>query len=512
MSGSTPLRRSIIQRLVVQTCLLTTFVIVVLSTVSFMLAESILKDVVSVTGVLNDNALGAIGPGLVVLRYSLTLVGALLVGFAAATAFLLARQVTNPLRNLTAKVGSLRAGDASARTVNTGDEVETLDEVFVHMAGRLAEVYAHQEDEIAKRMEDLRHQYQLDHVILDSIHLGVMTVDRSGLVMLGNPAALALLQQSEVVGKKIEDVLLLRGHGGSPIPGRHAVLECLDTSKPFRTSPTAHWSLERSDRGFQPITLSVVPLQDNNASYGALVMFQNVSEERHIDYLKSEFITLASHQLRTPLSAIRWYAELLVDAAAGFNSDQRDYIEEIDKSVRRMITLLGSLLHAARIEDEAVRPTLIDANLATMVPEAVCECEDVFVGSQVRSAIIVPPTEVIVRTDTVLLRVVLQNLLSNAAKYSPKGSTVTVRLVVENGSAIITVEDTGIGIPKADQERIFEKFFRAQNVRQIDTDGNGLGLYISRSILERLGGSMSFSSEEHTGTTFTVSLPLLKKI
>ncbi len=453
----------------------------------------------------------AVEPGLLLLGNSFTLIGALLVGFAAATAFLLARQVTNPLRDLATKVGSLRAGEASKRTVNTGDEVETLDDAFVRMAERLAQVYTHQEEEIIKRTEDLRHQYQLDHVILDSIHLGVMTVDRSGRIMLGNPAAIALLQQSDIVGKKIEGVLPLRAHGGEPIPGRHVVLECLDTSIPFHTLPTAHWSLERPDKGLLPINLSVVPLRDEDTSYGALVMFQNVSEERHIDYLKSEFITLASHQLRTPLSAIRWYAELLADDVVGLKSEQRDYVLEIDKSVRRMITLLGALLHAARIEEETVRPTLVDVNLTELLPEAVRECEDAFAGSQIRSAIVVPPTSAIVRTDAVLFRVVLQNLLSNAAKYSPKGSTVTVRLAVENGSVVITVEDTGMGIPKADQERIFEKFFRAQNVRQVDTDGNGLGLYISRSILERLGGTMSFSSEEHKGTTFTVSLPLLKK-
>lgn len=491
-----------------QACLLTTFVIVVLSTVSFVISESILQDVVRTTGIPAEAAARATGPGLGLLRDSFAFVGVLLVGFAAATAFLLARQVTNPLRDLAAKVSALRPGAVPRPTVDTGDEVETLDGAFVAMAGRLAEVHEHQEEEIASRTADLRRQYQLDRVILDSIHLGVVTVDRSGLVALANPAAAMILGREDAVGKGIADVLLIRAHGGTAIEGPHPVMQCLESGAAFRTAPSTHWSIERADKSLLPVSLSVVPLRDGEKSFGALVMFQNVSEERHIDYLKSEFITLASHQLRTPLSAIRWYAELLDDSSASLGETEKGYVQEIDRSVRRMITLLGALLHAARIEDETVNPSLADTNLVSLVQEAIRDGKEVLdtVSIDVRADL--PPQSVVVRTDPVLLRVVMQNLLSNAAKYSPKGSTIEVKLWVEGGIANISVRDRGMGIPKADQERIFEKFFRAQNVRQIDTDGNGLGLYISKSIVDRLHGALSFVSAEGTGTTFTVALPV----
>lgn len=510
VSGSTRSRRSIIRRIVVQACLLTTFVIVALSTVAFVLSQSALKDVTRATGIDAQTAERAMGPGLTMLSNSLTLVGVLMVGFAAATSFLLARQLTRPLRELVGKVSTLRPGQRAEATVHTDDEVETLDVAVVDMAGRLAAVHEHQEEEIAARTADLRHQFELDRAILDSIHLGVLTVDMAGIVMVANPAAITLLQDESVIGKPIEGLVRLFGHRGVPLPGEHVVTRCLKEGGVFRTPPSAHWSLERNDKSLLPVTFSVVPLRDEDKAFGALVMFQNVTEERHLDYLKSEFITLASHQLRTPLSAIRWYAELLGDARDGLNDEQKGYVDEIDQSVRRMIALLGALLHAARMEDETVRPALSSVDLVALAQDTLKDSAELFEAAGVPHDSVLPAGPINVKTDPVLLRVALQNLLSNAVKYSPKKTPIVLRLAASGDSVTIAVEDSGIGIPKADQERIFEKFFRAQNVKQMDTDGNGLGLAISKSIVDRIGGTLSFVSEEGKGTTFTVTLPVEK--
>jgi signal transduction histidine kinase len=494
----------------VQACILTTFVIVALSTVAFVLSRSALDDVTRATGVDAHAAERAMAPGLTMLSNSLTLVGVLMVGFAAATAFLLAIQLTRPLRELVGKVSALRPGQRAEVTVHTDDEVETLDVAVVGMAERLATVHERQEEEIAARTADLRHQFELDRAILDSIHLGVLTVDLAGTVMVANPAATTLLQNEDVVGKGIEGLVRLFGHRGVPIPGEHVVTRCLREGGVFRTPPSAHWSLERADKSLLPVTVSIVPLHDGEKTFGALVMFQNVTEERHLDYLKSEFITLASHQLRTPLSAIRWYTELLGDARDTLNDEQKGYVDEIDHSVRRMIALLGALLHAARLEDETVRPALSSVDIVALVQDTLKDSAELFEGSGIQHDSVLPAGPINVKTDPVLLRVVLQNLLSNAVKYSPQKTPVTLRLVTSGASVTIAVDDHGIGIPKADQERIFEKFFRAKNVKQMDTDGNGLGLAICKSIVDRIGGTLSFVSEEGKGTTFTVVLPVEK--
>ncbi len=500
--------RPILDRLVLQACLLTTFVILVLGTVAYTLSKVALRDVVRMTGISVADGERALAPGLLMLANSITIVGVLLIAFAAATAFLLARQVTTPLRMLTDKVAALRPGKWQAtRTVHTGDEVEVVDAAFVDMAERLSVVYAHQEEEISKRTADLRHQYKLDRAILESIGYGVVAVDERGVVTQSNPASTRLLGTA-VDGKNIADALALRAHHGLPLEGEHPVLQCLRTGTLFHATPSLRLSIERPDKKILPIALSVAPLSDGERVFGALVVFQDVTEERHLDYLKSEFITLASHQLRTPLSAIRWYAELLAESKEGFSEEQASYVTEIDHSVRRMTALLGSLLHAARMEDERLHPELHAINLVSLVTDTVRDTQEVFEGSSIRYRLDLPKEQVQVLTDPVLLRVVMQNLLGNALKYSPKGSEVAISVQRDGDHATLSVTDAGLGIPVAEQDRIFEKFFRAQNVRKVDTDGNGLGLYISKSIVDRLGGTISFTSEENKGTTFTVSLPV----
>lgn len=500
-------RRSIVRRIVAQACILTTFVIVVLSTVGFILSKSALTDAVRTGAVSEEAGLRAMEPGLSMLSNSLSLVGLLLVGFAAATAYLLAVQLTTPLRELVGKVTALKPGEHPARSIGTGDEVEVLDGALVDMAGRLAAIHESQEAEIAKRTDDLRRQYKLDRAILDGIRYGVLAVDADGTVTQANPAACEALGAA-LTGSMIEAAFRLREHHGVDLPGEHPVRACIRMGEAYRTGPGVRLSLVRANGSVMPIVLSVSPLSDEQRVFGALVVFQDITEERHLDYLKSEFISLASHQLRTPLSAIRWYAELLSDSAQVFSDDQKQYVAEIDHAVRRMIALLGSLLHAARMEDEKLQPELNAVNLSSIVAEAVKDIQEVFEGSSIRYEIDVPKEALPVVTDTVLLRVVLQNLLGNAVKYSPKGSVVSIRAAKNGNSAVFSVTDAGLGIPLAEQPRIFEKFFRAQNVRRMDTDGNGLGLYISKSIVDRLGGTLSFESVENKGTTFTVSLPL----
>lgn len=443
-------------------------------------------------------------------------IGTLLLILAGSLAFILANQVTQPLRRLTDRVSRLRPGAwGIKRSVFTDDEVEVLDQVVVDMATRLRQVYDKQEEIIDRRTKELREQYALDRAILESIEYGVITVDRDGAVTGGNPAAAILLMENvaDIKGKKVEDVMRICGHRGDPLEGAHPVRECIRTGTPQRSPVNAHFNVRRSDDALLPVMYTVSPLLVQGKVFGAIIIFQDITEERRLDYLKSEFISLASHQLRTPLSALRWYVELFGEDKKHLNADQKGYLKEMQTSIERMVALLTSLLHAAHFEGDNFEPEVQEVNLSQMLRDVSEDAKPLVHEHGLSCKLIAPEKKVMLHTDPTLLRIVLQNLVGNAAKYTPRNTKkpIVLELSETPTSVMLSVQDEGMGIPAAEQSRVFQKFFRAHNVRKQDTDGNGLGLYITRSIVERLGGAIRFTSEEDKGSTFTVVFPKGKK-
>lgn len=439
-------------------------------------------------------------------------IGTLLLVLAMALTSLLANQVTHPLRHLTERVGHLRPGAwVIKRSVYTGDEVEVLDQVVVAMAGRLKQVYEKQEQVITDRTKELKQQYALDRAVLEGIGYGVVAVDRKGVVTDVNPSAASSLgeHRDHLIGKTIESVVLLCGHRGNPLKGTHPVRVCLQSHKTLRSPANMHINIRCKDESLLPVSYSVSPLTVDRTTFGAIIVFQDVTEERRLDYLKSEFIELASHQLRTPLSALRWYVELFTEQKKNLNNEQRGFLKEMQHSVVRMIALLNSLLHAAHLEGDNLKPEIQKTDMTLLIHELHDDCRAMTRDKGLACNLNAPMKKTVIETDPILMRIVLQNLLSNAVKYTPSNSKSSIGISLtqgKNGVAIV-VKDQGVGIPKSEQDRVFQKFFRAKNVRKRDTDGNGLGLYITRTIIERLGGSISFKSEENKGTIFTVKLP-----
>lgn len=443
-------------------------------------------------------------------------IGTLLLVLAAALAWLLAHQVTSPLRLLTERVRHLRPGAWNIRrSVHTSDEVEVLDRVVVDMAARLKDVYEKQEDILEERTVQLKKQYALDRAILESVEFGVITVDRKGVIIGANPAATALLGQSRDVlaGKAVASAIAICGHRGDAFKGEHPVMQCLRSRKPQRSPVNAHFNVRRTDDALLPVMYAVSPLISGGTLFGAIIVFQDITEERRLDYLKSEFISLASHQLRTPLSALRWYVELFGDSKKNLTTEQRGYLSEMETSISRMVALLTSLLHAARLEGENLAPEIQNVDMSQLLREMEQDCMSLVHEAGLSCKVSIPRGKVMLRTDPTLLRIVLQNLMSNAVKYTPKNSKLPIVIeLTEKARAIsVMVKDNGMGIPKAEQKRVFQKFFRAKNVRKRDTDGNGLGLYITRTIIERLGGIIAFRSAENKGTVFTVTMPKTPK-
>ncbi len=240
--------------------------------------------------------------------------------------------------------------------------------------------------------------------------------------------------------------------------------------------------------------------------------WMSVSLEREqIEKMKSEFVSVASHQLRTPLTGIKWFAELMLKGKAGkLSADQKDFLEQIYSSNDRMIKLVEDLLNVSRIDTgskfeikKAPKDVIEIINSLTSDLVGLAHQHEV----QIQKSANVP-TEFVLPIDADKIRQVFQNLLSNAVKYSKKGGKVMVDFKNSEGKVLITVQDTGLGIPQKQQSRMFEKFFRADNVQTAETDGTGLGLYIAKAIVEGHGGKIWFESKENIGTTFFVELPI----
>lgn len=266
---------------------------------------------------------------------------------------------------------------------------------------------------------------------------------------------------------------------------------------------------KRADGSEYSAQVSVYPILENGRVLFYTALAQDITKRKEVDKAKTEFVSLASHQLRTPLSAIRWYSEMLLAKGAGvLSGTQEKYIKEVYDANRRMIELVSALLNVSRIDLGTFAIDPRPADISELSESVLKELEHQITAKRLLIKTNYDPAIPKLNVDAGLMRIVFQNLLSNAVKYTGDGGEIRVILGKENERLLITVSDSGYGIPKAQQSQIFTKLFRADNARELDPSGTGLGLYIVKAIMEKSGGSIRFESEEGKGTTFYGILPL----
>jgi PAS domain S-box-containing protein len=378
-------------------------------------------------------------------------------------------------------------------------------------------------------MEDLQEQQQRllnskakDEAMLVSIGDGLIATDEVGQILFTNPSFERMLgwKQQEVVGKKLIEVAPLVTDEGEPIPPQERIVsQTLQTGELTRYTDKKVSYLTKSGEKL-PVSITVSPIIVNGAVTGAIEVFRDITKETEIDKAKTEFVSLASHQLKTPLSAINWYSELLLSQESGtLNQQQQDYLAEITSGSKRMVDLVNALLNVSRLElgTFSIEPAMVEILpiVRSVLDELKSEIDAKDLTLHEKH-----DTLPAISADPNLTRIVVQNILTNAVKYTPQGGSVTVRLLkaqkgstvatktIEADSILYSVTDTGYGIPKKQQSKIFTKLFRADNVQEKDTDGTGLGLYIIKSILDSFGGAIWFESAENKGTTFYITIPL----
>lgn len=375
------------------------------------------------------------------------------------------------------------------------------------------------EDQVRKVLNDMQEQAQMliiakakDEAVLAGIGDGIVTTNQDGVITLINDSALKILgySRAEVLNKPAIEVFHMSYETGAEVPlNKRPIVLALTTGERSTVPLGSTYYYKRGNGSRFPVGITVTPFLLNGKIVGTIEVFRDITIEKDVDKAKTEFVSLASHQLRTPLTSIGWYAEMLLAGDAGkINEQQKDYLDEIYKGNKRMVELVNSLLNVSRIElgTFSVEPVLSD--LKEIADSVISELKPIISEKKMKVQAIYGEGLDKISLDAKLIRIVYQNLFTNALKYTPDGGSITLEIKVKDQTILSSVADTGYGIPQNQQGEIFQKLFRADNVKIKDTGGTGLGLYIVRSIIEQsCGGKIWFESVENKGTTFFFTIP-----
>ena len=228
--------------------------------------------------------------------------------------------------------------------------------------------------------------------------------------------------------------------------------------------------------------------------------------------IKSEFVSIVSHQLKAPLTGMRWASDVLTSNKIGeLNDKQEEYLKDIQESTSRMIRLVNDLLDVSKIESGKMEIRLQDVDLKEIVEISIKELTSFARANNVEFVVDIERGTGKIKTDPIRIKMVIQNFIDNAIKYTSSKKGV-VKVLLENKAKNIycSVEDNGLGISKVEQARIFDKFFRGSGMAKKQTIGTGLGLYIAKAAIESSGGKIGFKSEKQKGSTFWFTLPIIE--
>lgn len=371
--------------------------------------------------------------------------------------------------------------------------------------------------ELDKAKREIEKEKQKLHAVLSSMGEGLIVCNKAGVISMVNYAGGALLRRppEDIFGKKLNDLVSFyyENKNKKKILPMAIIKKVLEYPDIITVSPNDRLYLQNSGKVVFPVTMVIAPLLQKHEDL-AIILFRDATREVDIDRAKSEFVSLASHQLRTPLSTMGWYAQMMLAGDAGkITKSQKEFLNEIEDSNKRMVELVDSLLNTSRIELGTFSIQPQEVNILETAKSMLKELDPQVNEKKIKLAVKLPKKIPKYMADPKLLRIIFQNLLTNAVKYTPEKGKVSLNLEIidqkkKNGYFLLTVEDSGFGIPKDEQHKIFTKMFRATNAQKKTIDGNGLGLYLVKSILDHAGGRVWFTSAENKGTTFFVELPL----
>ena len=410
-------------------------------------------------------------------------------------AFFLANRIVEPLRQLTASTAKIAGGDLDARvTISSRDEVGVLAAEYNRMATRIRQLRS-------SDMGKLLVAQQTTEAAIDSLYDPVIVTDGQGCVTKLNPAAEEIFgSENENAGKHVGQVAR-----DARIAG--AVAEALESQRPVAgegMSSVLPLAVDGSERAFR---LRTTPMRDNgHRLLGAVTILEDITHLREIDRIKSDFIATASHELRTPLTSVQMGVHLLLEGTLGeLNEGQNEVLQACRQDCERLDKLMRDLLDLSRIEAGESQPQLALVRARDLIVSVAEELRPQVETNGLELRIELSLDGQYLDVDRIQIERVITNLVSNAIRHTKHGQ-IKISAEQRDSHIAVSVSDTGSGIPADYLPHIFDKFVQ---VPDAPTGGAGLGLTISKSIVESHGGQISVQSQSGRGTTFTFTLPAI---
>ena len=336
---------------------------------------------------------------------------------------------------------------------------------------------------------------------------GALATDSHGRISRINNVALTLLgfKKEELIGKWLPEKIIATNEVNEVIPiMERAITQSFITGHPVFT----RCFYRKKNDSLLAVASTVSPIIFEGKPVGAVEVFRDITEELEVERVKSEFISIASHQLRTPATAVKNYLGILKEGYGGkLTRRQQEFTETAYRNNERQLDIINDLLLVATTEAHSLTLRKQKVDLRKLIKEVVQQQLQTIKDRRQQLELDLPDKPVYYELDPSFFKMVIDNLLSNASKYTPESGTLTIELRGVTNAISLSVSDTGVGIKKKDLNKLFKKFTRIDNELSSEAGGSGIGLYLLKQIVELHSGTVTTKSSYKVGTTFTVTLP-----
>lgn len=379
-----------------------------------------------------------------------------------------------------------------------------------------------QRDELKNYLRETSDQFQTIKIqeerwrtVLDAVEDGIIISNNKGLIINSNPAFLNLLgdNKNKLNGQFIcKARKYFKPYSGTSLGSQCPTVESLRKKKKVEYKEL--W-LQKRDGDFIWVKVSSYPIFDAKSKELLMVVevVRDINEQKGSDREKEDFITSVTHELRTPLTAVKGYLSMVLSSPKSLKSNHKDYLNKAYKASENIVELVEDLLKIIRIEDKKGSLDIKPVDCIKAMHEVIEGLEYKIKKSNIKVKRYYKNKMLYVSADYDILKIIFSNLIDNAIKYSEKGLVkINMNLLKDKELVEIVVQDTGIGISDKDISNVFDKFYRSNNILLNRVPGTGLGLYVSKKLIERMGGEISIKSKKGSGTTFTIRLTYVSQL